>query len=358
MRRWVAALAWMLLCLTHVGTADAGPIKHWGMFPGWTVRAIALRGYDIGAEPSYRVEQGRDGYLYVRGRWGLYRVIDDRGDHVQVANTDLCGGFFESHGVDARSATPHAICSRAQVIIVAAARWHRHLRAPMPPRSWPRAIVPIDGYPAHYRDNRFLTHVVAAPTGGYWFAYGEIGAVGRIGSTHSFMLRLPDFGEIQGLAAVGNDAYVGDDSCHLAHLRGTELVGIWKYPCRSDDTMVVTPVAGRDGAVWILRVGNVERIGGDGSRRRWSVAMRPTSLATTRDGIAYVIGTGIDYGYTIAVLGPGQEDRIALLPMDSAEAISMDDRGRLWISAPHEHGLALITPPSRKKEIAWRPSRS
>jgi hypothetical protein len=330
--------------------ADAGPVKHWGTFPGHEVRAVAMRGWRFGGENLYSAVQGRDGHVYVRGRLYLYRVLDDDGRIEPVADTSECSGGAESHGVDDRTRVPRAICTRAAQIIVASATWHQHIRVPTP--AWSGAF----GSPGQYRvDNRYLTSVVPAAGGGYWFGFHVPGAVGRVWpSGRAVLRRVQGLGQVRSIVALGDDVYVADDQCRVAHLRGFALLDRRDNDCSSYwIRYAVTQTA--DGAVWILNPadGTVERRGHNGARARWKLRMRPASVAVTRDGTAYVLGVTVDGGRphpTIAVIAPGHTPQIRVLPMLSAETIATDGRDRIWISDPIDHAFAVIAPIARHRK--------
>lgn len=323
--------------------ADAGPVKHWGTFPGREVRALALRGYVFGAEPSYTTVQGRDGYVYLRGRFGLYRVLDADGTVRRVADTSQCGGWTESHGADLRTLVPRAICSRASEIIVASSRVHVHLRMPVP--TTPDAFSTVGTYRV---DERFLTDVVPADDGGYWFAYGDARTVGRSGPGVARLLHLDGLGRVRGIAVRGGDLYVVDDKCTLGHVRAMELVEAARFDAVCRPSGIGPPlVSTRDGAVWVLHGPFVERIGPDGCRRDWRLGMFASGVAVTRDGTAYVLGsTSLTYTAhpVVAVIPPHGLPDVRVLPMRSVGHIAVDGRDRIWISDPGDHGAAVIAP--------------
>lgn len=336
------ALAIVVAFVAATNRAEAGPVKNWAAFPDREVRAIALRGDWFGREPNFTVAQGRDGYVYLRGRYGLYQVVDDDGRNAPVADTAACSGYFESHGVDDRTPVPRALCSRANMIIVAAATWHDHIRTPTP--NWP-------GQPGKPPDDvlreRYLTAVVPAAGGGYWFAYSSHG-VGRVyPSGRSTLRRVPALGSIVGMAASGDDVYVVDTDCRVAHLRGLALVGVQGDRCGEyyawQQRLVSTP----DGAVWILSPasGVAERHGSDGSTRRWKLGMNPIDVAVTHDGTAYMLGNaGTDGQAVIAIIRSGKKPDVRAVPVNRPGSITVDARDRLWITVPMWHAAAIIAP--------------
>ena len=141
MKAFSIAIACVLATAWLPCAAQAGPVKYWDAFPGREVRAVALRGELLGGEMTFTVLQGRDGYVYLRGRRGLYRMLDVDGRYERVADTSECSGWFESQGADLRDRVPRAICARAAEIILALAQDHRHIRAPVP--TWPGAVQTV-----------------------------------------------------------------------------------------------------------------------------------------------------------------------------------------------------------------------
>jgi hypothetical protein len=330
-----AALAFTLLVGAAHRSADAGPVKHWGTFPGAEVRAIAFRGGDFGAEPGFTAIQGRDGYIYLRGRYGLYRVLDRDGRNERIADTSECAGLWESQGVDDRTWVPRAICTRASEIILASATWHEHIRTPLPP--WAGPSVPTPG------DDRYLTAVVPAAGGGYWFSYGFVGGVGRTFSTgRGIVRRYTTMGTLSGIAPAGADLYVANDACQVVRIRRWQVVSTRTYDCPPNAGQHL--VATADGAVWrIAGEGILERRGGDGTFARWRLAIAPNDVAVARDGTAYVLGAAAgDRHAMIAVIRHGRAPQIRVLPMEGAGTIAIDRRDRLWISVPSMHAAALI----------------
>jgi hypothetical protein len=352
-RRSVVAVAVSaaLALVAGAAPAGAGPVKHWGTFPGREVRAVAMRGERFGGENRYSALQGRDGYVYVRGRLYLYRVLDEDGRTEAVADTSRCSGWFESQGIDERTRVPRALCTRAAQIIVASATRHQHIRIPTPAWSGAFRYVGQDRV-----DNRYLTSVVPAAGGGYWYGFAVPGAVGRVWPSGRTVLRhIPGLGKVQMIAAAGNDVYVADDRCRVAHLRALVLLDLHDYDCSSYwnwNRSAVTRTS--DGAVWILSPGDgtVERRRGDGTRAHWNVGMSPASVAVARDGTAYVLGVargGRDAHPVIATIAPGRAPKVRVLPMRYAETIAIDGRDRIWISDPFDHAFAVIAPTAREK---------
>ncbi len=320
--------------------AGAGPIKHWGTFPGRDVRALSFSGGGIGAEPKFTALQGRDGYVYIRGRFGLYRILDDTGRNVQIADTSRCGGWYKSADVDVRGTVPRAICNSAGRIIETSTTYHRSWRVPVP--SW------LGGVDETNRVTASLTEVIAADDGGFWYAYGKARGIGRVWpSGRAVLRRYPGVGAITSIAAAGDDLYFVDDECVLGRLHGLALVVSHAVPCGGGDAQVV---ATSDGGVWTLggRSGAVERYGRDGSHRSWRLSMDPTGVAVSRDGTAYVLGYQQPVSWksqpVIAVIAPGRKPDLRLLPTSDAGSIAIDGRDRLWISAPRAHGATVIAP--------------
>lgn len=340
----LALIVALLAGLIVPGTAraDIGPVKHWGTFPDREVRAVSFRGgYN---DANYAVVQGRDGLRYLRGRWELARMLDDAGHYRDLIETDDCSGNFEAQGVDLRTGVPAPLCDRAaDVIVWVTKEYHRHFHAPLP--RWTGPPKPTPG------DERYLTSVVAAGTDGYWFAFGEVGGVGRLyRSRPAHLLHLSGFGRIEGLAASGEDAYAIGERCRVARLRGTAIVERYGESCgdtvsgRYDKTIVATS----DGAVWGLggTSGVVMRFAPGGTRTRWVLPMSAQAVVVARDGTAYVLGSSktMSFRYLIAAIRPHRPPDVRVLPMQDAGTMSIDDEDRIWITAPNEHGAAVIAP--------------
>lgn len=335
----LAALA-CTFALAAAPPAGAGPIKHWAAFPGREVRALSLSGSGVGSEPRFTAVQGRDGYVYIRGQFGLYRVLDDTGRNVQIANNSGCTGWYKLTDVDVRSTIPRAICNSAGEIIVTSTTYRR--RWPVPAPNW---IGQID---ATNRVTGSLTNVLTSDDGGFWFVYGMARGIGRVWPSGRAVLRqYPGVGAITSIAAAGRDLYFVDDECVLGRLRGLALVASYHVPCGRGDAKVV---ATTDGAVWMLggASGSVSRYGRDGSRSSWSLGMKPTGVAVSRDGTAYVLGYQLPVSWKshplIAVIAPGRKADLRVLPTLDAGSIAIDARDRLWISAPLAHGVTVIAP--------------
>lgn len=346
MRRAAVAFGFALAVAGAVtARGDSGPVKHWGTFPGGEVRSVAIRGDAFGGERYYSAVQGRDGFVYVRGRLGLYRVLDDEGRNERIARTSECSGLFESQGVDDRRPVPLAICDRAAdiIAIVSPAR-HEHVRVPAP--AWEGSIR--YAYGARL-DNRYLTSVVSAAGGGYWYGFAAPGAVGRVWpSGRAETRRILGLGMVTGIATAGSDLYVADDACHVAHLRGLTPVVVRIYSCRHDvrSTIVARTT---DGAAWVLNESDhvVERFAPDGTQRHWVLSVTPTAVAVTSNGTAYVLGRTSDEwrGHpAIAVIARGHAPEARVLPMLNADGIAADARDRLWIGTADDHAFAVITP--------------
>lgn len=341
MRALVLGAIFLAILVPGAASADTGPIKHWGTFPGREVRAISFR--DNFGDAYYAVVQGRDGHVYMRGRWELYRLLDDAGHFEVVMQTGDCSGPYEAQGVDLRTRVPMAVCDRgAEIIVFVTQGYHRHFRVPLP--EWVGTAEPTRG------DRRYLTSVVSAGDGGYWFAYGEVGGIGRVfPSGRATLLHLKGFGAIESLAAVGNDAYAIDERCRVLHLHGTVIAARYGAACGSGQSVFdMSVVATADGAVWALggRSGVIVRYGPDGSRRRWDLKMSADGVVVSRDGTAYVLGASwtVNDGHLIAAIRPHGMPDVRVLPMSDTGTIAVDGRDRIWITAPFEHGAALIAP--------------
>ena len=336
----VAAAAIVLASMLVASQATAGPVKHWAIFPGRTVRAIALRGDQLSSEPRFFVAEARDKNIYIRGVFGLYRLLDDQGHYARVAYTGDCAGYSEAHGADLRGSLPRAICSRAADIILVGGQRNVHIRTPA--AFWPPSL---DRYSRG--DRRFLTAVTPAIGGGYWFGYATPGAIGRVRSTgRSESRHFVGVGSIKAMAALGHDVYVVDDDCNFGRIRSWRLIETWQNECRRswpNNAFNVT----RDGAVWMTGGSSLERRDQSGGRRRWQLAMSATGVAVTRDGTAYVLGyraSGAKVPHpALGVISRGVPT-VRTLPMTDVGSIYVDDRDRIWITDPYDHAVALISP--------------
>ena len=312
---------------------------------------MAIRGERFGGENRYTAVQGRDGYVYVRGRLFLYRVLDANGRTDPVAETWACSGWFESQGIDDRTRVPRAICTRAAQIIVASATQHEHIRVVTP--AWTGAFRYVGGYRL---DNRYLTAVVPAAGGGYWYAFAVQGAIGRVWpSGRSTLRHIPGLGTVHSIAAAGEDVYAADDRCRIAHLRAMALLELHQYDCSSRYEYGFAVVKTSDGAIWILNPadGWVERRGPHGERALFTLPMSPTSVAVARDRTVYVLGVplgGRGIHPMIAVIAPGIAPKVSVLPMLNAATIAIDARDRIWISDPLDHAFAVIAPIARHRK--------
>lgn len=320
--------------------ADAGPIKHWGTFLGREVRALSFGGSGLAGEPRFTAVQGRDGYVYIRGPFGMYRVLDDTGRNEQVADNAGCTGWYKLTDVDLRSANPRAICNSPGEIIVTTLTYLRHW--PVPEPSW------IGGVDETNRDTGSLTNVLTADDGGFWFAYGPARGIGRVWTSGRAELRhYPGVGAITSVAAAGDDLYFVDDECVFGRLHGLTLIASHAVPCDHGDA---SGVATTDGAVWVLggATGVVARYGRDGSHRSWRLALDATGVAVSRDGTVYVLGYQPTATWKshpmIAVIAPGHKPDLRILPTLDVGSIAIDARDRLWISAPHAHGATVVAP--------------
>ncbi|HEY4440792.1 MAG TPA: hypothetical protein VGN14_10060 [Candidatus Elarobacter sp.] len=318
-------------------------MKHWAIFPGRTVRAISFRGLQIGGENRFHVVQGRDGRLYVRGRLGLYRITDS-GANERLEDTSECSGRAESQGADTRTPLPRAICARANVIILAAPSWHRHIAA-IPP-WWPAGFATRGGYRF---DDRYLTAVIPADNGSFWIAFGALHAVGRVDAGGTTTLRLvTGIGSIRSMAVLGDDVYLAGERCAVAHLRGLTIVERIKGGCVSAARWRTVSAVSAGGATWLLYPDGAVVARSRRGERRWKLPFWPVSVAVTRDGKAYVLGPKDirRWGHPmIAMLPPAGKARIDNLPMEEADAIDVDGRDRLWIADWLDHAAALVAAP-------------
>ncbi|HEX3549516.1 MAG TPA: hypothetical protein VHT53_04035 [Candidatus Elarobacter sp.] len=339
--RAIALAALAALCATaSAARADIGAPKHWTAFPGREVRAVSLRGTLFGSEPSFTIVQARDGNVYLRGRFGLYRFREDGREPQAVVDTTECSGWWESHGADTRTPVPLALCSRAQDIIVVGQRAHRHLRVP-----YPNPVQPLRKW-----DGRELTGVVADGDGGYWFAYGEADAIGHVRRDGRASL-WPDLSLARdfSMSVSGGDAFATDAQCRLVRIRAGRLRTLDAAdPACYGTGYWAAVVTTRDGSVWRLHLNRVERVTPAGVKTRWTLPMSAIGVAVTRDGTAFVLGGAAERPAaraTVAVIRRRRAPVVYRVPMTSADGIAVDARDRIWITDFFDHAAALISPP-------------
>ncbi|HEV3089609.1 MAG TPA: hypothetical protein VGX96_20575 [Candidatus Elarobacter sp.] len=322
MNRIRAALAVapvLALLLSSAQRADAGPIKHWGTFPGREVRAIAFRGNEMGAEPYLAVIPGRDGYIYLRGKGTLYRVLDANGRYERIPTPASCP--FGT--VDASMWVPGVICEREAE------------RSKLPRPSW------RDDRDPYASDYHILTHSVRLPNGSLWFAYGYARGLGyRDAAGRTVLRRISGLAVVRGVKVFGDDVYLTDDACTVTHLRRFVVVDMQRFGCNGSVGMVTV----RD-SLWIARDGELVRIGRGGNRTHVRLPFYPMSIAADRHGTTYVLGSMGDRQHpAIATIDARGRVETRILPMQYADSLVIDRRDRIWIGVSWWRAFAVVAP--------------
>jgi hypothetical protein len=327
-RRLTAGLLAVALAVFIGGdSVAAGPIKHWGTFPGRDVRAIAFRGDAIGANRVLEAVQGRDGFIYLRGRWGTYRVLDAEGRWQQVGLGNVCAGG----GIDTSTWVPSLVCTRGNEIVRASVTGSTRLRVSR------LSSIPVAE----------LSAAIPVSSGGWWFAYGDASALGfRSPTGRSIIRRFPALGPIADLAATGSDLYALLARCRLARFHALALIDLVDLPCSQGGSLLPPWLIQSSGSVWVLMGSSVQRIDTGNVRRTWSLPIRPLDVAVDREGRGYVLGVTSDARRHPALTTIEADGRTetSLLPMHDVAGIMIDARDRIWIGVPDWHAFAVIAP--------------
>ena len=114
MRPFLSALTTCAMLAAAAVPANAGPVKYWGVLPGREIRTIPLRG-DLSYESYATVVPGADGWIYVRGKSGVYRLLGTDG------RADTVGTFAWCDDRQARAVvrypTPAFACVAKNIIV-------------------------------------------------------------------------------------------------------------------------------------------------------------------------------------------------------------------------------------------------
>ncbi len=311
--------------------AGAGPVKHWGVLPGREIRTVPLRGV-MSSESVLDVVPGRDGWIYVRGKNAVYRLLGTAGAFAPVASFDWCDDR------QARAVVPYATPAFACVAknIIVEMKGTSQYRRVLPQPQW------SGGPDVYHFDYPFVTSIDRAASGRWWFAYGYAGGIGYSdpdGRTR--LVQLQGLPPIRSVARLGDDLFVGADGCVLARVRD--------FTVRGTERVCTTPIAPQivrtAGALWVLTGFDVERRDVAGSVRRWHFDDSVNSVAYDRaSGTAYLLGGSFAGRNVLITIGRDGVAHSTRLPMTGGSSIAVDGRGRIWISVPSWHALAAIAP--------------
>lgn len=333
MRAILSAVILCAMLAAAAAPAGAGPVKHWGELPGREIRTIALRG-DLSYESYATVVPGADGWIYVRGKSGVYRLLGTDGSADTVATFAWCDDR------QARAVVPYstpAFACVAKNIIVEMKGKAQYRRVLPTPRWTDRTDVYAYDYP-------FVTAIDRADGGRWWFSYGYAGGLGYADADGAVGLaHLRGLPPVRDIARFGNDIYLAADGCVVARVRGLRLAGSTRL-C----TNRVAPRLVRTGdALWVVGTGDttVERRGARGAVRRWSLGLPVDQVAyDRRSRTTYFLGADMsDHNVLIALAADGVP-RATRLPMIGGSSLAVDGRGRIWITSPREHSLVVIAP--------------
>lgn len=325
----------LVLALLAVGTvpAAAGPVKHWAEFPGREIRAIALRG-DLAGESYATVVPAADGWIYVRGKGGLYRLLGTDGTSAKSAAFDWCDDGQSKAVV--RYATPAFACVAKNFIIEIKDGVQYRRALPRPAWNDPHDVYTFD-YP-------FVTWIDREAGGRWWFSYGYARGLGYSDASGSTRLvHLRGIPPVRTIARAGNDLYLAADGCVLARVRAMRVQGRTQL-CASP---IAPQLIAAGGFVWVLTYGTtVERRDARGRSRRWNlsgVAVNDVAYDAA-SGTAYLLGGDSSRHNVLVTIGHDDVPHAKRLPMTGGSRIAVDRRGRIWITSPFEHSLVAIAP--------------
>jgi hypothetical protein len=325
-----------VLALSMVGAAccpaTAGPVKHWAALPGREIRTIAFHG-EMLAEPDLDVVPGGDGWIYVRGKNRLYRLLGTDGAYVRAASFGWCDDRQAKTVV--RYPKPAFACVAKNLIVemTGDAQYRRVLPTP----GWTN---PADIYVYDYP---FVTSIERTEAGRWWFLYGYAGGLGYSDADgRTRMVRLQGFTPIRGMARLGDDILLALDGCLVARVRNLRVSGTAR--------LCADPSAPRflraGDSVWVTGVGSaIERRDTGGRVRRFDFGVSVVDVAyDRRTGLTYILGSEKAGRNLLVTLHANGAQRLTRLPMTGGASVAVDRRGRIWISAPLEHSLVAIAP--------------
>jgi hypothetical protein len=330
MRMILHALLAVAATIAAARTADAGPVKHWAALPDREIRTIALRG-DMSSEPIMNVVPGADGWIYVRGKNGLYRLLGTDGTYVRAASFAWCDDR-QAHTV-VHFPTPAFACVAKNVIVEQTSRSQYRRVLPLP--AW---TDPADAYVYDYP---FVTSIERGDGGRWWFSYGYAGGLGysdpdgRTRLVH--LLGLPP---IRDMARLGDDILLAADGCVLARVRNLRVAG----RTRTCEGLIAPRFVRAGDSVWVVSAaGAIERRDAGGRARRFDLGVSVGDVAYDRvAGITYLLGAENSGRNVLVTLTANDVPHTARLPMTGGSSIAVDRRGRIWISVPFQHSLVAI----------------
>jgi hypothetical protein len=332
MRTILHALLAVAATIAAAATADAGPVKHWAALPDREIRTIALHG-DMSSEPVMNVVPGADGWIYVRGKNGLYRLLGTDGTYERAASFEWCDDRQARTVV--HFTTPAFACVAKNIIVEQTSR------------SQFRRVLPLPGWTdrsdAYLYDYPFVTSIERGDGGRWWFAYGYAGGLGYSDADgRTRLVHLLGLAPIRDMARVGDDVLLAVDGCVLARVRNLRVVGR-THMC----TGPLAPRFVRAGeAVWVVdAAGVIERRDAGGHARRFDLGVSIGDVAyDRRTGVTYFLGAENSGRNVLVTLGANGISRATRLPMTGGVSIAVDRRGRIWISDPFQHSLVAIAP--------------
>ena len=336
MRMTVRAAVVCALVAGSATGASAGPVKHWAALPGWDIRTVPFRNGALSLESRLDVVPGRDGWIYVRGKNAVYRMLGTGGAASEVASFAWCDDR------QARAVVPYRVpafaCVAKNIVVeVAGASQYRRV-LPQPDWSGSGDVYQLD-YP-------FVTSIDRADSGRWWFAYGYARGIGYSDPDgRARIARLDGLPPIREVARVGRDVYVAADGCVLARVRD--------FAVRDSERLCASPIAPtlvRTGnALWVLSGSTAQRSDAAGTAQRWIFDVPVRDVAyDRRSRTAYLLGAEQRDRTVLVSIGRDGIPFAVRLPMTGAASIAVDARSRIWISVPAWHAVAAIAP-----EGAW-----
>lgn len=330
-RTMVYATAVLAMVALTGRPAVAGPVKHWAALPGREIRTVALRG-TMSSESVLDVVPGSDGWIYVRGKNAVYRLLGIDGAFAPVSSFDWCDDR------QARAVVPYATPAFACVAkdFVVEMKGTAQYRRVLPRPDWSGSS---DVYGLDYP---FVTSIDRAASGRWWFAYGYARGIGYSDPDgRSRLAQLHGLQPIRSVARLGNDLFVAADGCVLARVRD--------FVVRGTERACTSPIAPKlvrtADALWVLTGSDAERRDVTGAVRRWHFRDAVNSVAYDRvSQTAYLLGGSYAARNVLIAIGRDGVAHSTRLPMTGGWSIAVDGRGRIWISVPTWHALAAIAP--------------
>lgn len=328
-----------IVCALVAGTvtaASAGPVKHWAALPDRDIRTVPFHDGALSLESRLDVVPGRDGWIYVRGKNAVYRMLGTGGAAAEVASFAWCDDR-QARAVVSYRVPGFACVAKNMVVEVAGGSQYRRA---LPQPGW------SDARDVYQYDYPFVTSIDRTDAGRWWFAYGYARGIGYSdpdGSTR--MVRLGGLPPIRDVARLGGDVYVAADGCVLARVRD--------FAVRSSQRLCASPIAPmlvRTGdALWVLTGSTAERRDAVGRAQRWNLNVAVGDVAyDRRSRTTYLLGNQLGTRTVLISIGRDGVPHAVRLPMTGGASIAVDARSRIWISVPAWHALVAIAP-----EGAW-----